>query len=146
MNQLSIWSHRMTYVNHKGEPINPAALAHKYAKPKVMRDSPLKRTDDRGVAKVSDGFLVTGFSPEQLEHARKSHETDIELANAHNAQNPTKPVDVPPPWDEDAYMRKAKPKRLRSKPYAIASAADQCAELARKAGWKNVRVEEVMKA
>lgn len=137
----------MSYVNIYGVPVSPAELARlqSQAKPKQSRET-LKRTDDRTLAKVSEGFLVTGFSSEQLEQARKSHEIDIELANAHNAQNPTKPVQVPSPWDEDAYMRTAKLKRLRSKPYAIASAADQCAELARKAGWKNVRVEEVMKA
>lgn len=145
MNQLSILETRMSYVNHKGEPVCPAALAHQQAKPKQTRGT-LKRTDDRSVAKVSEGFLVTGFSPEHLAQGERDHAIAVDLAHSHNAHNPTKPVAVPGPWSEEAYMRKAKPKRVRTRPYEIASAADQCAEMAKKAGWKGVRIEEVLKA
>jgi hypothetical protein len=49
------------------------------------------------------------------------------------------------PWNEEVYMRETKPKRVAPKPYNIASSADQCAELARKAGWKCVTVRELLK-
>lgn len=135
----------MSYVNIYGKPVCPAQLARLQAKPKQARDT-LKRTDDRTLAKVSEGFLVTGYSPEQLDQGKRDHAIAIDLANDHNAREPAKPVRVPGPWDEEAFMRMAKPKRVRTKPYSIKSAAEQCAELATKAGWKGVRVEEVLKA
>ena len=109
--------------------------------------SPPKRVSDRSVAKISMGFLVLGYSPEQMAQAEREHEA---MAAAHRASlRKNADVSVPArlgPFDADAYMRKAKPKRIRSKPYGLSSAADACKELAEKAGWLRVTVEEVLKA
>jgi hypothetical protein len=43
------------------------------------------------------------------------------------------------------WLGKHAPKRVRSKPYSLAEAADVCAELARKAGWQHVRVDELLR-
>lgn len=43
-------------------------------------------------------------------------------------------------WDELAYLRKHKAKRVRTKPYEVASAADECAAIARRSGWVHVQV------
>ena len=44
------------------------------------------------------------------------------------------------------WYAKNKPKSLRSKPYELEDAAEQCAEMARKAGWERVTVEPLLYA
>lgn len=46
----------------------------------------------------------------------------------------------PKPWDLARYLRTTKPKRVRFKPYELPQAAEECAELARKAGWEYVEI------
>ena len=43
------------------------------------------------------------------------------------------------------WLRNAKQKPVRAKPYAIQDAAETCAELARKAGWVQVTVTPIEK-
>lgn len=121
----------LTFVNLRGETVSLDDLAtrHKPA-PKPVKDY-LRRVQHRENAQQSDGFVVSGYSPAQIESGKLDH------ANSDDAD--TKP------WDIEVFMKKNKPKRVRSKPYEIASAADECAELARKAGWLRVGVEEIMK-
>lgn len=103
----------ITYVNIHGQVINPEAGAAK-AKPRVAatRDSYHK------------GFLAVGFSPAQLERAKSEHERQA----------------TGKPFIEAAYMAKAKPTKIRSKPYEVAEAAQQAVTMAEKSGWKNCRV------
>lgn len=108
----------ITYVNIHGEVINPAAGAAK-AKPKASRSSD----------SYHKGFMATGFSPEQLERARIEHEKQA----------------TGKPFIEAAYMAKARPTKIRSKPYEIAEAASQAVAMAEKSGWKNCRVIPVAK-
>lgn len=137
------------FVNANGERLDLAKLAGKH-KPAPKASTAMKRVFDRASAKASDGFIVTGFSPEHLANAEIERAKLIEYVNASNEaerqkQNP-KFQRVPDLWNEDRYMLTAKPKRVRAKPYELAEAADVCAALAVKAGWKCVRVEELMKA
>jgi len=129
------------YVNAKGEPINLEALAKKHQPIKAKSES-MRRVDDRADAKVSYGFAVVGFSPEHLRVAALEHAKALGNQQGRELLPKEKLLG---PWDENTYMRTNKPKRVRSKPYEVASAADQCAEMVRKAGWKNVRVEEIMR-
>jgi hypothetical protein len=129
------------YVNANGEPLNIKALEGKHAPIKTAKET-LKRTDDRTVAKVSDGFLVLGYTPEAW--------ADIEVFYGYAVKaNESEPNKNKHPGTlaefTQAWMNKNKPKRARTKPYELESAADQCAELCRKAGWVHVRVEELMK-
>lgn len=112
------------------------------APPKSTADT-MKRVDDRGAAKVSDGFAVLGYSPDYWAQRIADHALAQQLFDREPTKNkaPGALETFTPVW-----MRKNKPKRARSKPYEIESAANTCAELMRKAGWVHVCVEEIMKA
>lgn len=105
-----------------------------------------KATTDRSQAKQSLGFQVEGYSPEMLEAAEAAHARtraaymDLK-ALGKLGQNEKDPGE----WDADKWMSSHKPKRVRTKPFEIASSADQCAELARKAGWLHVTVSELLR-
>ena len=71
------------------------------------------------------GWRVQGIPPEALAAARD--------ACKHNGLK----------WDRDAWLMNAKAKPVRSKPYSLHTAANECAELAKKAGWLRVEVVEV---
>lgn len=131
------------YVNAAGQPVNIAELAQKHKPPPKAAASALKRTHERDKAKVSDGFVVTGYSQEQMQ----ARDADYLEAKARFDKGELR-AKAPGTLDEFTarWMSKNKPKRARSKPYEIEQAADQCAELMRKAGWLYVRVDELMKA
>lgn len=128
----------MNFVNVNGDPWEP-----KYTVPAPKAaSSALKRTADRDSATVSDGFLVKGYpagTPEKITNAYRDALKDHER----------KPKDFRHPGIPDDFTRrwytKNKPQRIERK-FFLASAAETCAELARKAGWLDVRVEEVLKA
>ena len=49
-------------------------------------------------------------------------------------------------FDGAAFLRHAKRVRIRPTPYELQSAAQQCAEMAARSGWLDVRVEELLAA
>jgi len=114
------------YTNIRGERINLADLAT----PKVQK----VRMPTQATHK---GYLPVGFSPERVEDARKRHESDSRLA----AQNGREPL---PPFNVEMFMRNNKPRRV-CKPFASRDAALQAKELAEKAGWLGVTIEELKK-
>lgn len=129
------------YVNLRGESVNPDLLAMKH-KPAPKASTALKTLDTRDGATLSMGFDVTGFSPAHLAEAKRKHEIDLEGQKDRKLLRGEKLLVA---WSEEVYMRETKPKRVAPKPYALASSADQCADMARKAGWKNVAVREILK-
>lgn len=131
----------VTYVNHKGEAVRLEEIAKKH-KPKPKASTALKTLNTKDGATVSMGFEVAGFSPGHLRDAEHDH---IEKLGSQQGRRLIKGEKQLSPWDEVAYMRENKPKRVAPKPYTLASSADQCAEMARAAGWKNVTVREILK-
>lgn len=133
----------LVFVNLKGEPVrlDGKSVAYKPTK------EPLKRVTDRAKAKESDGFLVTGYSPAQMATAEVDHEAMKTLqANKIAAGQKLEPKEkIIGAWSAETYMNTNKPKRVRSKAYEIPEAADLCAQMARKAGWLRVDVDEIMK-
>lgn len=128
-----------------GRTVTEEQLLACKAKPKPKPRGPAsKRVDNVHDATRSAGFTVSGFSPEHLVKAEKQRGEDIAFAKAWNAEHKECAMRVPPPWDAELYIRTARPIRARSRPYEIESAADQCAEMLRKAGWLGVRVEQDM--
>ena len=118
---------------------------HADAKAKVSRDG-FKKVKDREKAKESHGFLVVGFSAAHLERAKGDRLRDIEIFQGlSEASRKEMGMKEPKPWNEAEYMDKAKPKRVRSRPYEMAVAADECAALATMAGWQRVSVQEILK-
>lgn len=128
------------YVNHNGDVIDMHTLATKYTKPKVRRETP-KATDDRGAATMSLGFVVSGYSPERFAEMRRQYEWHLRAHEESGGKHPGTPTEF-----ENRWMVNNKPRRARPKPYEIRDAAEQCAELMRKAGWQCVEVRELMKA
>jgi hypothetical protein len=114
------------FVNFLGQPV------HEIAGSTV----PTERRQER--AAFHDGFAVTGIAPGKLEEAQRLHES-LRRRAMNSAQG------MPPEWDAEAWIRTARRKRVRTKPYEIRSAAVLCAELATKAGWLGVEVIELKK-
>jgi hypothetical protein len=80
-----------------------------------------------------NGWRVVGIPPGTLEAARAEF-----IAKQREAK-------APKDWDEGNWLMNAKPKPVRSKPYEIPQAAQECAELAVRAGWLRVEVVELKK-
>lgn len=113
------------------------------AQKRVARKSEsLKAVYQRDEAKESLGFVVVGYSPDHWAQRIEDHKHALRMYEA----EPTKSKD-PGSLDEftTRWLLKNKPKRARSKPYEIESSAEQCAEMLRKAGWLNVRVDELLR-
>lgn len=131
----------MNYVNASGQKVNIYEIAQKH---KPLKSAPAieEREDAFGARGKSDGFVVLGYSAEVWASIPKLHSEAIKR----NAEKPTE-YKHPGTLEEftASWLRKNKPKRARSKPYEIESAADLCADLMRKAGWVHVRVEELLK-
>lgn len=127
------------FVNAAGQPVNIGEIAQKHKRPKVVGEG-LKRVETRAEAKQSDGFVVTGYSPESWAGRAAAFESELKEANLLGAKSPGTLEEFTAKW-----MAKNKPKRARSKPYEVESSADQCAELMRKAGWLHVTVSEILK-
>jgi transposase len=111
----------LQFVNIKGQPLTPHQMevtAKSQRKPRYVAEK----------EKQHKGFRVVGHSPEAIEKAREANRIERE-----------KDPEVKP-FDEVAWRKKTKPKAVRSKPYEIASSAQQCADLAKKGGWLDVEV------
>lgn len=114
------------FVNLHGQPIAAIAAAPKRSSRRAANQEPKHK-----------GFAAVGYSPEQIRRARAEHARVADRAIAAGA---------PPvaPFDADAYMRRAVPVRIRSKPYEVPAAAHEACALATRSGWLNCRVEPVI--
>jgi hypothetical protein len=109
------------------------------AKPRVSDG--LKKVESRYDAKVSQGFVVLGYSPT---HWEKRVADRLEALRLHEMDSKNKAPGTLEEWTAK-WMAKNKPKKVRSKPYELESAADECGQLAVRAGWLYVRIEEILK-
>ncbi len=125
-----------------GERVVPAYELMARPKPKASKGVAMKRTRERDEATHSAGFMVLGYTPTTWANLPGLH---TEAMRLHTAG----PTEHKHPGDFEEWrarwMTKNKPKRVRSKPYELEDAANVCAELARKAGWMHVRLDEVMR-
>lgn len=110
----------MEYVNYKGEVVKVEAGGKKPKAPAKPKTGEI----------THKGFFAVGFSPDQIEEGRRIYEAERELAASNGRSMP--------PFNEESFMRVAKPRKIRTQPYATQSAAVHAGELAEKtAGWKN---------
>lgn len=109
----------LTFVNYRGEPVSTVATHQRMPRPTAAPDH------------FHKGFKVVGFSPARVSDAEREHVA----AQAASAQ--------PKPFDLESWMRTHKPSAVRSQPYALKCAAEQCAELARRAGWLDVQINAI---
>lgn len=118
----------LQFVNVRGEVLTEhrmeeTAKRHRRPKAPVVREPQHK------------GFAVSGYPPGALDQARAAHQRVVDMAEKAGGA-------APKPFDENEWRTKTKKKRV-AKPYSLRSAADQCADLARKAGWTEVEVAEL---
>jgi hypothetical protein len=127
----------MKFVNIHGQRVSTSSVQQVKS-----TSAGLKRVFDKQSAKQSLGFEVCGYPPAQWQ--RREDEYRRLLANYQADPDGAK---HPGTEDEFTYrwVNKNRPKKARSKPYEIASAAEQCADLCRRSGWQQVRIEEVLK-
>jgi hypothetical protein len=116
----------LSFVNLNGEPVS-------VAQKKVKKD----RT--QGPAEFHKGWKVVGIPPGEYERAVEENTRQQAIDEKCNSEVRK---DLPP---YEVWRNSAKLKPVRSKPYEIHEAADQCADLARKAGWDKVYVVEMKK-
>lgn len=114
-------------------------------KPKVHETTPTIGIDgmpERGET-MHKGYAVVGRPPGAIKSSQELAERlCAEWASMSGAKRSEalKNGQRPPlAWDLNRYL-KTKPPRVRSKPYEIPSAAEECAEMARKTGWEYVEV------
>jgi hypothetical protein len=132
----------VNYVNHLGGAWLPSAAATNPKRKSAAASTQVQHSlDAREGPTVSKGWQVEGFSPAHLAEAKRQHDLERDSQRGRNLR---KGEDALGPWDEAAYMRQAKPKKVRPKPYALASSAELCADMARKEGWLGVRVREMV--
>lgn len=82
------------------------------------------------------GWRVVGIPPGAWDLAKAKNEGDIAYANRHGHK-------APEPLTYEFFANSFKAKPVRSKPYELREAADQCRALAIKAGWDRVFVVEI---
>ncbi|WP_233425209.1 hypothetical protein [Comamonas thiooxydans] len=90
------------------------------------------------VVSVHKGWRVSGIKPGMLDEAKQAHERLCQMAQKAGGKPPE-------PFDEGAWLRPAKRTAVRSKPYPLQEAAQLCKELAIKAGWLEVHLQEIKK-
>lgn len=96
------------------------------------------------------GYLVEGFPPGYPEQCQSIAEAAVAawdaLPDAEKARRIKEDgARRPKPWDGQRWLVEAKRKKVRSKPYELLSAAEECKAIAERAGWTHVRVAEVKK-
>ncbi|MCV2423384.1 hypothetical protein LNV47_22610 [Paucibacter sp. DJ4R-1] len=118
---------QLSFVNVRGQRLHVdvhAALARPPSKPRATRAEEDKR---------HMGFAVVGFPPSQVEEAIK----------AHNASQQQKPDQEP--FQIDAWLSRARPRKGSPKNFSTPTGADQYAEMLRQAGWLRVSVREIIR-
>ena len=107
----------LTFVNINGEVVDTASLKR------------TKRKASSYDKSFHKGFRVVGVSPEQMAYAVR--EFSVKFPGT--------------AFNEIEFLRNARRKPVRSRPYELRQAADECLELAKKSGWSGLQVIEVMK-
>ncbi len=124
-------------INGKTMTAEQLKAVSKPAKKAAPRES-LKAVTSRKEAKISMGFVVTGYPPLEIAQARARHEA--EAVKAVGSGEPAME-----PFDLNAYARKNKPTKVRAKPFTIEAAADDAAALVKRMGWHLVETNELLR-
>ena len=116
----------MKFVNIHGEEISLGA------------DSKTKKAASKPSGNPKHkGWYAVGYSPEQIEQGRKNHQDAEELAKKNG-----RPIQ---PFNLQTFMRLTKPSKIRVKPFATQSSAEECCRIAEsQAGWINCHVRDAV--
>lgn len=129
------------FVDINGNPINIGALTAK---------SRTKRPKASAMPTASHlGWRVVGHPPGACASAQAEIAEAWRKWNAHTGEQRSAALKrgerSPDMWDETLWRNRTKKRNINGRPYGIPQAADECAELARKAGWEDVQVIELKK-
>lgn len=113
----------------RGEVVTAQKLIVEAPKPKA-------RAKPDGQAAYHKGFRVEGHPPGSLQAAKEMREREIAMCRNSGGLEPK-------PFDRDHWRRTSPLKAVRSRPFNVASAADECKALAERTGWLDVRVHEL---
>lgn len=124
----------LSFVNLHGDRITQAKMD-------AMRAAGIEAERARRLAakptdKTHKGWRVVGIPPGLLEAAQAEHEAIAEKAREAGFAGDK-------PFNKEEWLRKQRRQAVRSKPYMLREAAAQCAELAAKSGWIEVRINEL---
>lgn len=119
----------LTFVNVLGDVISKETLKPVKKVRKPGRERP---------AEYHNGWRVQGIPPGVLEEARATYKRESDFARQQGKQ--------PKDWNEENWLMNAKRKPVRSKPYEVPQAAEECKAMAEKAGWLRVEVVELKKS
>lgn len=115
----------MNYVNYRGEQIGL-----------IVHNVPKKPKKEAG--SYHNGWRVQGIPPGALEEAREASRRVAKMAEVAGGR----PI---PAFNEANWLMNAKSKAVRSKPFEVPEAAQECKALAEKFGWLRVEVVELKK-
>jgi hypothetical protein len=119
----------LRYVNLAGEPVSLDPSLH------------ARKREKKEPSSYHKGWRVLGLPKGAIEEARLHHEAA--RTDALRRAQDDKSVKVPKAWDLEAWLRTCKKKSVRSKPYELLDAAEQCKTLAEKEGWTHVEVRAI---
>jgi hypothetical protein len=110
----------------------------------------LAKRESTAPDKFHKGWRVVGVSPEAIEAARRDRDQAINAAIKRNAGcdagiSRIGRTMVPSPFDEAKWIEAAPLKPARTKPFEIPEAAQQCFDLAKKAGWLRLEIRLLSK-
>ena len=124
----------LSFVNLHGNPISQTKIAAMRAAGAEAERA--RRLAAKPAKKSHTGWRVVGIPPGLLEAAQAEHSAVAEKAREAGFAGDT-------PFNQDEWLRKQRRQAVRSKPYILREAAVQCADLAAKAGWIEVRIDEL---
>lgn len=114
------------FVNIHGQPVDTT---------KRVR---LEKRDRGAPTEYHKGYCVEGIPPGAREEAMEALARLRSMAESAGGK-------LPEPWNESAWIAKAKARRVRTKPYELCQAAEECKALAEKAGWLRVTIRALSK-
>ena len=117
----------------------------------LIAAAPRKTSPKReGPAEYHKGWTVEGYPPGMIDEAERLANQNVArwaaMTDEQRAKAEKDGDRAPKPWDLNQWLISTKPKKVRSRPYEVPEAAQQCRELAVRSGWQHVRVIEQKKS
>lgn len=113
----------LQFVNYLGNPVS------------TLANPSSRKPESSAPSEFHKGHRVMGLPPNAIESARIEHEK----------LQANKPPGEYKPFDPAFWVMNTRKKPVRSALYAVREAAEQCADLATKAGWTHVEIVTIEK-
>lgn len=118
------------FVNIHGQPVHVSTT--QAPRPRAVRDQP---------PEFHKGWRVVGHPPLAAAEARAKRKAEIAAWEKDGRIGA-----APKPFDEGVWRSTTRLKPVRSKPYEIEEAAQQCAQMAAAGGWTEVQIVAIKKS